>query len=941
MKYAFISYSRADSGAVDGVQAALESAGIRVWRDVQQIGPGDDWKSVIREAISGEALAFLACFSFATLALVRSRQNEELSVAVGELRQRWPHVPWLIPVRLDDCEVPDLDLGGGRTLASLEPADLFGAGRADALSRLVEAVSRILGPGQATVASRIPASARRIVVGDIPQQSTAYQDRPGLLDALTGGTPVGARVVFAVTGLRGTGKTQVAAALARRRLAEGWPVVAWVDASSQASLLAGYGELAAAAGLAGDGPDSPVAAGRVRRWLEADGQRCLVVLDNAVSADVVRPFLPAAGAAQVVVTSSRASLAALGAPVPVGVFSEGEAAAFLAERTGLEDDAGALAVARELGCLPLALTQAGAVIAGQRLGYAAYLRRLAGVMVDAYLARPEEDPYPHRTAEAIMLAVRAALAGDATGTGARILDVLAVLSAAGVPRSVLAAAAGADEVMADGILGHLAGWSLVLFSADGRTVLAHRLVLRVLREHAAAAGTLATAVADAMAVLGGMLPAGEDTWRHPEVMREFVTQVTALAGHLDGPGVPDGPAQVTFLDLLARAGWYLNQLSDITRSVPLLERVLADRERMLSADHPDTLQSLNSLASAYRSAGRLSEAIPLFEHALTDRDRVLGADHPDTLTSRRNLAGAYLSAGRLSKAIPLFEQALADRERVLGADHPDTLQSLNSLASAYRSAGRLSEATPLFEQALTDRDRVLGADHPDTLTSRNDLAGAYRAEGRLDEAIGLYQQNLADRERVLGADHPDTLISWGNLAGAYRAAGRLDEAVGLYQQNLADRERVLGTDHPSTLQSRNNLARAYRAGGQLDEAIALYHQNLADRERVLGADHPHTLSSRSNLAAAYKDGGRLGEAISLFEENLANRERVQGADHPDTLELRNNLAAAYQAAGRLGEAVTLFQQALADAKRVLRDDHPLTQEIRGNYARARDQATQC
>ena len=191
-------------------------------------------------------------------------------MAVGELRQRWPQVPWLIPVRLDDCEIPDLDLGGGRTLSSLEPADLFGAGTADALGRLVDAVSRILGPGRAMPASRVPALAGRIVVGDIPQQSTAYQDRPGLLDALTGGL-VEARVVFAVTGLRGTGKTQVAAAVARRRLADGWPVVAWVDASSQASLLAGYGELAAAAGLAGDGPDSPVAAGRVRRWLEASG----------------------------------------------------------------------------------------------------------------------------------------------------------------------------------------------------------------------------------------------------------------------------------------------------------------------------------------------------------------------------------------------------------------------------------------------------------------------------------------------------------------------------------------------------------------------------------------------------------------------------------------------------------------------------------------------
>jgi tetratricopeptide (TPR) repeat protein len=72
----------------------------------------------------------------------------------------------------------------------------------------------------------------------------------------------------------------------------------------------------------------------------------------------------------------------------------------------------------------------------------------------------------------------------------------------------------------------------------------------------------------------------------------------------------------------------------------------------------------------------------MFEQALADRERVLGADHPDTLASRNNLAGAYESAGRLGEAIPMFEQALADRERVLGADHPHTLTSRNNLERA-------------------------------------------------------------------------------------------------------------------------------------------------------------------------------------------------------------------------------------------------------------------
>ncbi len=70
--------------------------------------------------------------------------------------------------------------------------------------------------------------------------------------------------------------------------------------------------------------------------------------------------------------------------------------------------------------------------------------------------------------------------------------------------------------------------------------------------------------------------------------------------------------------------------------------------------------------------GQLGEAIPLYEQTLADRERVLGADHPDTLTSRNNLADAYQVGGSAGRAIPLYEQTLADRERVLGADHPQT-----------------------------------------------------------------------------------------------------------------------------------------------------------------------------------------------------------------------------------------------------------------------------
>ena len=699
----------------------------------------------------------------------------------------------------------------------------------------------------------------RVVSGDIPQEPAAFQPRAGLMEALEGRGGGRVRVVFAVTGIRGVGKTQVAAAYARRRIAEGWRLVAWVDASDEASLLAGLVQVAAAAGTGAAGQDARALAAGVRHWLEADGERGLLVFDNATDLDMLRPFLPAGGAAQVIITSSRRSATGLGVPVPVDVFGEDEALAFLAGRTGLSDAAGARELAAELGWLPLGLAQAAALIARERLDYRTYLGRLRSLPVGGYLPRAEGDAYPYRLAEAIELSLAAVEADDPSGVRGRLMGLVAVLAETGVPRRVLhlTAEAGAlgdsrpGAAQVDAAVGDLADASLLGFTVDGGSVVAHRLVMRVARERLAAGGGLSAVLDSAARVLGAMAGGFGKAWRDPAGVGDLAAHVSAvmscLAAH---PDALAGTVPAGLLGVRLRSVYLLNLLGDrIGLAILAAEPLLADCERLLGADHPDTLSAVANLAYAYRAAGRTAEAIPLYERALADRERLLGADHPDTLTSRNNLARVYRGAGRTAEAMALYERALADFERLLGADHPDTLQSRNNLAGAYQGAGRAAEAIPLLERNLADRERRLGADHPDILQSRNNLAVAYQAAGHPAEAITLYERALADFERVLGADHPSTLTSRNNLAGAYLAAGRAAEATPLYERTLADRERVLGADHPDTLQSRNNLGEAYQAAGRTAEAIALYERALADCERLLGADHPNTKVVRGNLAA--------------------------------------------------------------------------------------------
>jgi hypothetical protein len=190
--HVFISYVRQDSDRVDQLQRTLQAAGIPVWRDTADLWPGEDWRARIRGAITSNALVFLAC-SKSGLARSKSYQNEELVLAIEQLRQRPPERPWLIPVRFDDCEIPDRDIGDGRTLTSIQRADLFGNDYGNGEGRLVAAILRILGresDSASTETSRAPREEARPPTEQAPDsQELRWRAEPEFSEPVTSEPP--------------------------------------------------------------------------------------------------------------------------------------------------------------------------------------------------------------------------------------------------------------------------------------------------------------------------------------------------------------------------------------------------------------------------------------------------------------------------------------------------------------------------------------------------------------------------------------------------------------------------------------------------------------------------------------------------------------------------------------------------------------------------------
>ncbi len=123
MAHVFLSYVREDQKLVDTLALNLRKAGVEVWLDRDRIKPGQRWQLAIKAAIESGAF-FIACFSTNYEGRTRTYMNEELILAVQELRLRPIDRAWFIPAILSDCSIPLLEIGPGEALPDIQWVDL-------------------------------------------------------------------------------------------------------------------------------------------------------------------------------------------------------------------------------------------------------------------------------------------------------------------------------------------------------------------------------------------------------------------------------------------------------------------------------------------------------------------------------------------------------------------------------------------------------------------------------------------------------------------------------------------------------------------------------------------------------------------------------------------------------------------------------------------------
>jgi DNA-binding SARP family transcriptional activator/Tfp pilus assembly protein PilF len=721
------------------------------------------------------------------------------------------------------------------------------------------------------------------------------------LDRLLAGPGSGSRIAV-ISGLAGIGKTALAVQWAHRvagRFPDGQlfldlrghePESALTPAAALAHLLRALG--VPADRLPAD-PDEQ--AGLYRSLLH--GQRILVVLDNAGTAETVLPLVPA-GEGNLLLVTSRRALAALTthhAVTAVGLdaLASQEAVALLRDvlspRRVDREPGPAAELVRLCGRMPLALRIAAAKLVTQPG------QSLQGLVT----ALAGEDRLDALSVEGDSRSVRTVFASAYRALRpppARLFRLLGLHPGPTFTTRLAAALAELPAAGAERTVAELAAAHLVAETGPGRYRF-HDLIGLFARQCAAVDEPEPERAAAVARLVDWYLGTAYAANRIIDPGRDRVTP-TLRYPVTDPPFGPDHRAALGFLD------------GERGNLLPVV-RYAAEH------GHPTAAWQLTYLLTGYYdSRGHWSERVEMCRWGVAAAQRT---SDPATEGLMRSGLGLALNACRrfddalasLSAALPLM-RAAGDRR---GEGHVH-----NNIAMVYTELRRFDEAIAALRRALA---RHTAAGHQLGVALAHYNLGHIRVrQRRAERGIAHFADALAISRRV-GSPRFEASILVG-LGEANLQLGNYQQALGYYQQALAMRRRIGDRRiEPDTL---CDLGTAYLRWGDFAAARSHFRQALAASREI--ADPHAEAVALANLGRAQLGLGELGAAREHLERALALRVRVpdryaqaQVLQHLGDLEHRSGNPASAEHHWR--RAVQLYRSANATDEANLLAAHAL------------------
>jgi tetratricopeptide (TPR) repeat protein len=402
--------------------------------------------------------------------------------------------------------------------------------------------------------------------------------------------------------------------------------------------------------------------------------------------------------------------------IPIELMDGGEAKQLLRTKipASLSTEFDLEELVRELGYLPLAITQAAAYISARatRMTVFKYLtlyrydEENQSRLLDEESGDLRRDPrVPNSVIRTWQISFDQIKRTHPQST--KLLSLMAVLDRQNIPQSLLSAA-HQNSLDFETSLSSLDEFALIIVEKGGKSFEMHRLVQLATRKWLEQHMEIHRWQEEATNMLSKAFPSGDyRNWGTCETLlphaREVLSYKPASDEHLLARG-----------SLLYNIAWYSWQQGRYAIAREQIQECLAIRERLLEDFHRSILDSIGLLAIVLWAQGKYEEAEAMNQRALAGSETVLGPEHSSTLASVSNLAEVLRAQGKYEEAEAMNQRALAGSETALGPKHPDTLTTVYCLAYLLQSLKRYNEALVLYNRACSGYKDTLGLDHPTT-----------------------------------------------------------------------------------------------------------------------------------------------------------------------------------------------------------------------------------
>lgn len=616
------------------------------------------------------------------------------------------------------------------------------------------------------------------------------------------------------------------------------------------------------------------------------GQQVLLVLDNASSAEQIRPLLPGSPGCAVLVTS-RDTLRGLAVShaasnVRLDVLDATETRSLLEGILGEDAVADERAAADELALLcahlPLALRIAAAnLVSRPELSISDYVEELrAGNRLAALAVEGDERVAVHAAFDLSYTALKPELA--------QMFRRLSLAPGTDFTPEMAAALSGLTTQDARRRLDRLATANLIANHAPSRYQF-HDL----LRDYAAERLAFEDGLADSRLALRRLID-----W----CMRSVDNATEALKSTLmrfPRPEPREGVTPRTFssstealtwldaerANLVALVAYAVERdpesavwhLSDALRGYFYTQGLPVEWRETAKAglagarsprDEMGQLAMLFSLGTLYWMTGQHRVALDYYQQAIPIQEQ-LGSLPEVEAAVLSNAGSVYIDLGELESAATHLERALVITRRI----QSDQLQAtaLFNLGGVYHQLGQLDRAMASFEEALEVGTRLDA-----WITQANSmraLGEVHALLGRPETAVSYFVQAGALYERANARTFANTTHE--GLAITLTMRGRFEEAATEARAAVAiatDLENV-----KAVCDAKNMLGRALEGAGRPEEAIVEHLEALAIAQDT---SYPWgNCAARRGLASAYRAVGRLDDAFGMAREALDRAERYQ------------------------------------------------------------------